>query len=115
MVSLPGPASLTVSQSSSAYSCMTLDFTSLGLSLPICKIGIKPFLWGDPWVGKILGVGNSNPLQYSCLGNTMDRGSLVGYSPWGCKESDMTEQLNKGCLERCLVCTKVSVHTRFYS
>ena len=21
----------------------------------------------------------------------MDRGELVGYSPWGCKESDMTE------------------------
>ena len=24
----------------------------------------------------------------------MDRGSLVGYSPWGCKESDTTQQLN---------------------
>ena len=29
---------------------------------------------------------NGKPLQYSCLGNPMD--------PWGCKESDMTEQLN---------------------
>ena len=23
----------------------------------------------------------------------MDRGTHEGYSPWGCKESDMTEQL----------------------
>ena len=36
------------------------------------------------------GVGNGNPLQYSCLENPMDRG-LVGYSLWGCKESDTTE------------------------
>ena len=31
-----------------------------------------------------------NPLHYSCLENPMD-GSLVGYSPWGRKESYMTE------------------------
>ena len=29
----------------------------------------------DLWVGKILGVGNDNPLQYFCLGNSMDRGA----------------------------------------
>ena len=79
------------------------------------------------------GAGNSSPLQYSCLGNSMDRvawwttvhgiakgygsqistawrrkwqptpgfmpakshglRSLVGYNPWGCKKSDMTERL----------------------
>ena len=33
---------------------------------------------------------NGNPLQYSCLENSMDR-SLVGYSLWGRKELDMTE------------------------
>ena len=32
---------------------------------------------------------NGNPLQYSCLENPMDR--VHGYSPWGCKEWDMTE------------------------
>ena len=26
------------------------------------------------WVGRSPGEGNSNPLQYSCLGNLMDRG-----------------------------------------
>jgi len=33
------------------------------------------------------------PMQYSCLGNSMDRGAS-GYSPWGHKDLDMTEQLN---------------------
>ena len=33
------------------------------------------------------GEGNGNPLQYSCPGQR----SLVGYSPWGHKESDTTE------------------------
>ena len=28
---------------------------------------------------------NGNPLQYSCLGNPMDRGAWVGYNPWGRK------------------------------
>ena len=29
--------------------------------------------WFDPWDGKVPGEGNGNPLQYSCLGNPMDR------------------------------------------
>ena len=37
---------------------------------------------------------NGSPLQYSCLGNPMDGGELTGYSPWGSKESDMTERIN---------------------
>ena len=44
-----------------------------------------------PGWGRSPGGGNVNPLQYSCLENTMDRGPLVGYSPWGFKELDMTE------------------------
>ena len=36
------------------------------------------------------GEGNGNPLQYSCLANSMDKRSLAGYSPGGHKESDMT-------------------------
>ena len=35
--------------------------------------------------------GHDNPLQCSCLENPVDKRSLVGYSPWGCTESDMTE------------------------
>ena len=43
-----------------------------------------------PGLGRAPGEGNGNPLQYSCLENSMDR-SLSGYSPWGHKESVMTE------------------------
>ena len=50
---------------------------------------------GDP--GLIPGLGrflkeNGKPLQDSCLENSMDR-DLEGYSPWGCKELNMTERL----------------------
>jgi len=35
-----------------------------------------------PGSGRFPGEGNGNPIEYSCP-------SLVGYSPWGCKELDM--------------------------
>ena len=39
--------------------------------------------------------GNGNPLQYSCLDRKSHRQkNLVGYSPWDCRESDMTERLS---------------------
>ena len=37
-----------------------------------------------PGLGRCPGGGNANLLQYSCLGNPMER-SLAGYSPRGCK------------------------------
>ena len=43
-----------------------------------------------PGSGRYPGGGHSNPFQYPCLENPMDR-SLGGYSPQGCTESDMTE------------------------
>ena len=46
----------------------------------------------SPGPGSSPGEGNGNPLQYSCLENPMDGKSLVGYSPWGRKESDTTER-----------------------
>ena len=45
-----------------------------------------------PGSGRSPGEGNGNPLQYYCLENLMDRGAW--YSPWGCKESDLTEKLH---------------------
>ena len=37
---------------------------------------------------------NGNPLQYSCLGNPMDRGAWQAiYSPLGFKESDTTDNM----------------------
>ena len=34
-----------------------------------------------PGSGKSPGEGNGNPLQYSCLGNPVDRGNLADYNP----------------------------------
>ena len=45
----------------------------------------------DPWVGKTPAGGHGNSLQYSCLENPHGQRSLAGYSPWDCKELDMTE------------------------
>ena len=44
-----------------------------------------------PGLGRSPGRGHGNPLQYSCLENPHGQRSLVGYSPWGRKESDITE------------------------
>ena len=38
--------------------------------------------------------------------------SLVGYSPWGHKESDMTEQLK---LSLSNMCTYICIHTLYYA
>ena len=38
-----------------------------------------------PGWGRSPGVGNGNPLQYSSLGTSMDRGGWQAYSPWGHK------------------------------
>ena len=46
-----------------------------------------------PGLGRSPGERNGNSLQYSCLKNPHGQRSLVGYSPWGPKESDMTEGL----------------------
>ena len=46
-----------------------------------------------PRLGRSPGGGHGNPLQYSCLENPYGQRSQVGYSPWGCREFDMTERL----------------------
>ena len=44
-----------------------------------------------PGLGRSPGGGHGNPLQYSCLENPHGQRNLVGYSPQGCNELDMTE------------------------
>ena len=61
---------------------------------------------------RLFGKGNGNSLQYSCLENPMDRGSLVTYSPWGCTESDMTQQLKQGVVSFFTAMTYSSLHIR---
>ena len=50
-----------------------------------------------PGSGTSPGVGNGNPLQYSCLENSMDRGAWRGASPQGSQKSQ----------------TQLSTHTGF--
>ena len=45
-------------------------------------------------VRPLAGEGNGNPLQYSCLEKSHAWRILVGCSPWGLKESEMTERLH---------------------
>ena len=51
-----------------------------------------------PGLGRCHGGGHGNPLQYSCLENPHGQRSLVGHSPWGCKELDATKHSTWTCL-----------------
>ena len=53
-----------------------------------CNVGDLGLI---PGLGRSPGEGHGNPFRYPCLENSMDRRSLVGYSPWGHKESNATE------------------------
>ena len=59
-----------------------------------------------PGSGRSPGKGNGNPLQDSCLGNSMDRGALMGYTPWGNKESDTTTTF----ISRCIILYTGNLH-----
>ena len=56
-----------------------------------CNVGD---LGSVPGVGRSPGGGHGNPLQHSCLESPRGQRSRVGYSPWGCKELDMTKRLS---------------------
>ena len=55
---------------------------------PACNTGDLCLI---PGLGRSPGGGHGYPLQDSCLENPHGQRSLVGYSPWGRKESDTTE------------------------
>ena len=61
-----------------------------------------------PGSGRSPGVGNDNPLQYFLPGKSRGQRSLVGYSPWGSKDSDTTEQLSTHTLLRGMLKTHTS-------
>ena len=54
---------------------------------PLLDGKVSAYNAGDPGSipgsGRSPGEGNGNPLQYSCLENSMDRGAWVSYSPGG--------------------------------
>ena len=47
--------------------------------------------------------GNGNPTPVFLPGKSHQQRSLMGYSPWGCQESDTTQQLNNNCIYRKLL------------
>ena len=47
----------------------------------------------DPWVGKIAWKKAWQPTAVFLPGEFHGQRSLMGYNPWGCKESDTTERL----------------------
>ena len=55
-----------------------------------CNAGGPGF---DPWVGKILWKREWQPTPLFLPGEFHGYRSLVGWSPWGCKESDTSEWL----------------------
>ena len=55
-----------------------------------CNVGDLGLI---PGLGRTPGEGHGNPLQYSCLENPHGQRSLEGFSPWGRKELNTTEQL----------------------
>ena len=75
-----------------------------------CNVGDPGSIPGS---GRSPGEGNGNPLQHSCLEKSHGRRSLIGYSLWGRKQSQMTERLHfhfLSCFDRSLVAIKI--HTR---
>ena len=59
---------------------------------------------GDPGSilgsGRTSGEGNGNPLQYSCLGNPMERGAWLATICGVAKESDTTERLSMNTMDK---------------
>ena len=55
------------------------------------SVGVAGVMGSIPGLGRSLGRGNGNPLQYSCLENPMDRGAWQGTDHRVAKELDTTE------------------------
>ena len=67
-------------------------FMSLESVIPSNHLILRRPLLLIPSIFPTPGGGHGNPLQYSCLENPHEQRGLVGYSPWGHKELDTTEQ-----------------------
>ena len=93
------------------WSSIPLSLLTSGLIMEswasLVALTIKNLLPGDgaliPESGRSPEEGNGYPLRYSCLEKSMDRGrSLASYSPWGRKESEVTNSFTflHSCLNR---------------
>ena len=66
--------------SSKESACNAGDARDIGSILWLGRL----FPWNRKW----------NPVQNSCLENSMDRGAMQATSLWSCKESDTTKHTN---------------------
>ena len=67
---------------------------ALAVKNPPASVGDAIDAGSIPGLGRSTGEGHGNPLLYSCLENPHGQRSLVGYNPWGHKESDTTERIS---------------------
>ena len=67
---------------------------ALGIKNPPASAGDSRDMGSIPGLEASLEEENGNPLQYSCLKNSMHTRRLVDYRPRGRKELDTTEQLS---------------------
>ena len=67
-----------------------------------------------PGLGRFPGGGYGNSFQYFCLQNPHGQRSLEGYSAWGHKELDMTEQLSQIYVCVC-VCVYIYIYIYIYT
>ena len=102
--------------------CLGIEWLPLAWDFPSGSVGKNlPASAGDvvliPGSGRSRRGGNGNPLQYSCLGNPMDRGAWwVIDSSWGFKEADMadmTEQTDTHTVPGAGVGEVKGVHARW--
>ena len=70
---------------------VTVGFLGSSAGKAACNAGDMGLILG---LGRSPGEGVGYSLQYSFLENPHGQRNLVGYSLWGCKESDMTERLS---------------------
>ena len=80
--------------------CKHLELFTMYMDFPGGSYGKEsPCNAGDlssiPGLGRSPRGGHGSPFQYSYLENPHGQMSyLAGYSPWGCKEPDMTERIS---------------------
>jgi len=67
-----------------------MGFTGGSVVKSVCNAGDLDSI---PGLGRSPGGGHGNPLQYSCLKNSMDVGAWGATAHGVTRESDMTEQL----------------------
>ena len=87
---------------------MYLDFPGGASSKePSCQCRRRERCGFCPWIKKVPWRREWQPTPISLLGESHGQRSLAGYSPWGCKELDMSEATQHMYIRiSCLFCTR---------